>query len=189
MGDRQLKGCTRDSVCLEMITKGWSLVPLRDEIYMQLCRQTTENFFEDSLRAGWELLSISLNFFPPLRLSSPTSIITSASTSTENTTSEKKGTKLISQDEIQQARESICSPSMFGEMLEDVMALQETRFPDRKLPWIVVALTEEILRLGAEKTEGIFRVSGDIDEVNSLKLRCDQWLPLSALIPMCSLPT
>lgn len=46
---------------------------------------------------------------------------------------------------------------MFGELLEDVMALQKTRFPDRKLPWIVVALTEEIHRLGAPKTEGIFR--------------------------------
>ncbi|KAJ8050838.1 Rho GTPase-activating protein 39 [Holothuria leucospilota] len=206
MGDRPFKGTTKENLCLELISKGWSLVPLRDEIYMQLCRQTTDNYFEESLRAGWELLSIALNFFPPTQ----TFFTYLDNYIRKHTDGEydlrkvpvkdyseyclkrlercfklgaRKGTKSISQEEIHLAKESIFNPSMFGELLEDVMALQKTRFPDRKLPWIVVALTEEVHRLGAPKTEGIFRVPGDIDEVNSLKLRCDQWLPLECVDP------
>lgn len=33
--------------------------------YIQLCRQTTENFRLESLARGWELMAICLAFFPP----------------------------------------------------------------------------------------------------------------------------
>ena len=33
-------------VALEIVTRGWTNVELRDEIYMQLCRQTTDNLRE-----------------------------------------------------------------------------------------------------------------------------------------------
>jgi len=42
MGDRK----TRDSaleIALDVAVRGWSVVDLRDEIYIQLCRQTTKN--------------------------------------------------------------------------------------------------------------------------------------------------
>lgn len=42
MGDRKSKS-TAIAVALEITTKGWSMVSLRDEIFIQLCRQTTEN--------------------------------------------------------------------------------------------------------------------------------------------------
>ena len=42
MGDRKGKG-TPLSSAQEIIIKGWHCVPLRDEIYMQLCKQTTDN--------------------------------------------------------------------------------------------------------------------------------------------------
>ena len=42
MGDRKSKASQPD-IALEITTKGWSLPTLRDEIYIQLCRQTTEN--------------------------------------------------------------------------------------------------------------------------------------------------
>lgn len=42
-------------------------MPLRDELFVQLCKQTTENAnnTRESLRRGWELLAICLAFFPP----------------------------------------------------------------------------------------------------------------------------
>ena len=46
---------------------------------------------------------------------------------------------------------------MFGSTLEDVMLMQKDKFPDRKLPWIQTALSEEVLRLNGAKTEGVFR--------------------------------
>lgn len=33
----------------------------------------------------------------------------------------------------------------------------------------------QILLLNGKQTEGIFRVSADVDEVNSLKARLDRW--------------
>ena len=45
---------------------------LRDELYVQLCRQTTENPKRDSLIRGWELMAICLSFVPPSPTFQPT---------------------------------------------------------------------------------------------------------------------
>ena len=42
MGDRKGRQSPM-SHALEIVTKGWSIPALRDEIFIQLCRQTTEN--------------------------------------------------------------------------------------------------------------------------------------------------
>jgi Rho GTPase-activating protein 39 len=42
MGDRKAKE-TSLQLALEIAVRGWSVVDLRDEIYIQLCRQTTRN--------------------------------------------------------------------------------------------------------------------------------------------------
>merc|ERR1719397_1888334 len=39
--------------------------PLRDEAYMQLCKQTTENPKVESTLKGWELFAFCLATFPP----------------------------------------------------------------------------------------------------------------------------
>ena len=42
MGDRKGKDCP-GMVALDVLNKGWSQPELRDEIYIQICRQTTRN--------------------------------------------------------------------------------------------------------------------------------------------------
>lgn len=49
------------------------------------------------------------------------------------------------------------------------------RYPERQLPWPQVVLSEQILRLDGASTEGIFRVSADVDEVSTHKTKLDQW--------------
>jgi hypothetical protein len=47
------------------MTKGWTHPALRDELYLQLVKQTTENPWHGSLMLGWDLMTIGLSFFPP----------------------------------------------------------------------------------------------------------------------------
>jgi len=42
MGDRKSKDSAME-ISLDVAVRGWSIVDLRDEIYIQLCRQTTRN--------------------------------------------------------------------------------------------------------------------------------------------------
>lgn len=66
MGDRKARqGMTVNSVALDIAGLGYSKPAIRDEIYVQLCKQTTDNPKKESLRRGWELMAICLSFFPP----------------------------------------------------------------------------------------------------------------------------
>ncbi|KAK2512619.1 Arhgap39 [Columba guinea] len=333
MGDRRAK-TDQLNVALEIATKGWSMQGLRDELYIQLCRQTTENFRYESLARGWELMAICLAFFPPTpkfhsylegyiyrhmdpvndtkvgagwvrggvqevlgelqlpgvqagtsgdtrimwslggsahlgdsrcqlvaiivgELGSPTSTgwchlavmsqewspggpgflavpegplgtshgavvdLSSLGTGGDDPnagvaistyakycynklqkaalTGAKKvlakrwawggpppsmatigppgfeGLKKPNIEEIRHAKNAVFNPSMFGSSLQDIITMQKERYPDRQLPWVQTRLSEEVLALNGDQTEGIFRVPGDIDEVNALKLQVDQW--------------
>ncbi|XP_062900674.1 rho GTPase-activating protein 39 isoform X1 [Mobula hypostoma] len=198
MGDRRTKA-DQLNVALEIATKGWSMQGLRDELYIQLCRQTTENFRYESLARGWELMAICLAFFPPTpkfhsylegyiyRHMDPVNDAKGVAISTyakycyrklqkSALTGAKKGLRKPSADEIRHATNAVFCPSMFGSSLEEIMNMQNEHYTDRQLPWVQTRLSEEVLKLNGAQTEGIFRVPGDIDEVNALKLQVDQWV-------------
>uniref|UniRef100_A0A1L8E4W1 Rho GTPase-activating protein 39 n=1 Tax=Nyssomyia neivai TaxID=330878 RepID=A0A1L8E4W1_9DIPT len=66
MGDRKARqGMSLNSVVIDIIALAVQQPPLRDELYVQLCRQTTENPSRESLIRGWELLTICLSYLPP----------------------------------------------------------------------------------------------------------------------------
>lgn len=66
MGDRKANvGMTLDGVATDIVNTAFSKPPLRDELYVQICRQTTENPRKESLRRGWELMAVALAFVPP----------------------------------------------------------------------------------------------------------------------------
>ncbi|XP_006879283.1 PREDICTED: rho GTPase-activating protein 39 [Elephantulus edwardii] len=228
MGDRRAKADPLH-VALEVATKGWSVQGLRDELYIQLCRQTTENFRLESLARGWELMAICLAFFPPtpkfhsylegyiyrhmdpvndtkvtqhikellernskkkskLRkkpkpyVEEPDGVAISTyakycyhKLQKAALTGAKKGLRKPTVEEVRHAKNAVFSPSMFGSGLQEVMTMQKERYPERQLPWVQTRLSEEVLALNGDQTEGIFRVPGDIDEVNALKLQVDQW--------------
>ncbi|XP_049327637.1 rho GTPase-activating protein 39 isoform X1 [Astyanax mexicanus] len=236
MGDRPSR-LDRRHAALLIVTKCWGMQGLRDELYVQLVRQTTGNTSPRSLATGWELMAVSLAFFAPSpkfccylegyiqRHMDPTSdkkreflgqeqvtqfILDQQDFKKKNSKSRKKrkqntdeeeealpistyakfcyrklkkvavtggkkGLRKPTLEEVDHSRRAIITPSLFGSSLEEVMERQSELFPDRKLPWVQVQLSQYILALGGAQTEGIFRVPGDIDEVNALKLQVDQW--------------
>lgn len=228
MGDRPSR-LDRRHAALLIVTKCWGMQGLRDELYVQLVRQTTGNTSPRSLAAGWELMAVCLAFFAPSpkfccylegyiqRHIEPTNdkkitqfILDQQDSKKKNSKSRKKrkqnsdeeaealpistyakycyrklqkvaitggkkGLRKPSLEEVDHSRRAILTPSLFGSSLEEVMERQSELFPDRKLPWVQVQLSQYVLALGGAQTEGIFRVPGDIDEVNALKLQVDQW--------------
>ena len=48
-------------------------------------------------------------------------------------------------EDIDQSRLQIFRPSMFGGTLLETLAIQKDKFPNRRLPWILTTLTEQIL--------------------------------------------
>ncbi|KAJ6661015.1 hypothetical protein lerEdw1_016816 [Lerista edwardsae] len=227
MGDRQAR-MDQDHVALITVTKCWSIQGLRDELYIQLIRQTTDNMCFRSLAWGWELMAISLAFFSPspkfqsylegyiyrhLNQVNDENITqrikelldlknkkNSKSRKKRKQNSEdeglpistyarycyrklqkvavtggKKGLRKPTIEEITHAKNAIVTPSLFGSSLEEIMLRQQDMYPDNKLPWVQTQLSQQVLELGGEQTEGIFRIPGDIDEVNALKLQVDQW--------------
>lgn len=230
MGDRPVR-LDKHHAALQVVTKCWGMQGLRDELYVQLVRQTTDNLCLRSLESGWELMAISLAFFSPspkfrhylegyiqrhLEPSNDKKILQnimeqqdiknkknskSRKKRRQNNdegedeglpistyakycyrklqkvaiTGGKKGLRKPTLEEIDHSRNAIVTPSLFGSALEEIMERQSELFPDRKLPWVQVQLSQCVLALGGAQTEGIFRVPGDIDEVNALKLQVDQW--------------
>lgn len=211
MGDRRAKqGMTINSVALDITHKGYLSPKIRDEIYVQLCKQTTENSNRESLRRGWELMAICLSFFPPsvtfslalhayihkhrdpgldypdvgkwpihVQISHYAGIC--AKRLDRIGESGRLSPKKPVIEDIDQSRLQIFRPSMFGGTLTEILDMQKDRFPHRKLPWILTTLAEQIIQLNGLATEGIFRVPADLDEVNNVKTRFDQWE-----IPACA---
>ncbi|XP_060692489.1 rho GTPase-activating protein 39 isoform X2 [Hemiscyllium ocellatum] len=228
MGDRQTR-MERVPIALVIVTKCWTTQGIRDELYIQLCRQTTDNLCYQSLAYGWELMAICLAFFSPspkfqsylegyiYRHTDPAhdmkitqrikelvemknkKFSKSRKKRKQNIEEEeellistyakycyrklqkvavtggKKGLRKPTIEEIHHAKNAILTPSMFGSSLEEIMERQRERYPERKLPWVQTQLSNKVLALGGAQVEGIFRVPGDIDEVNALKLQVDQW--------------
>lgn len=56
MGDKKSKQNASLNTCLDLTIKGWSLPSIRDELYLQLVKQTTYNQNAESLQRGWELM-------------------------------------------------------------------------------------------------------------------------------------
>ena len=53
--------------------------------------------------------------------------------------------KKPSLEDIDQSRLQIFRPSMFGGTLAETLDIQKDKFPNRRLPWILTTLTDQIL--------------------------------------------
>lgn len=176
----------------QLIAFGWNHGDLANEIYAIIIKQTRENPEDKSLERGLELLAICLYFFTPspslqelikewLVANQGSVIIKQVIECCHERLGKivekgnRRGLVEPGQQEIQQAKRHIYQRSMFGVTLDQLMASQKETFPELEIPWIQKELTKEIIRLGGLETEGIFRLPGEIDKVNALKVQVEDW--------------
>lgn len=50
-------------------------------------------------------------------------------------------------------------------MFQEQMEMQAHEFPNLVIPWIQATLMKLILEMGGEKTEGLFRIGADQDQM------------------------
>ena len=210
MGDRNPRRSSKgteppddlDILAVGVIYKAHIFEVLRDELYLQLCKQTNKTKEVDSMRRGWELMAICLNFIPPTPSLKPLlqEHFTEKTLDKETifqTPVEGYGTlgwhlnkyankclrrmsappkpwQQPHKADIKISKLNIVFPSKFGETLEETMEKQRKKHPNEKLPWVLTALSEKIVELKGKETEGIFRVAADHEDVCRNQMFVDQ---------------
>ncbi|ORZ15334.1 hypothetical protein BCR42DRAFT_416883 [Absidia repens] len=191
MGDRSRPRNTNDIEDYQQILNfGILKGQMRDEIYVQVCKQLHNNPNGTSIKKGWEILCVISIAFPPSKNLEEylTNFVQENHNVTENDvnimsahvsnklkricTRGAKG-KVLTAAEIQRAKEAPFKPSVFGESLSFIMDLQSTQSSDLKIPRIVPFLADAVHQLNGQQSEGIFRVPGDADDVTDLRVRIE----------------
>eukprot|EP00842_Homolaphlyctis_polyrhiza_P001057 jgi/Hompol1/1952/HPOL_005807-RA len=158
---------------------------LRDEIFVQLCKQLTENPSADSVKKGWQLMDIVCSTFPPSKNlenylksflqqnfnaggqgSELDMIVRHASASLIRIGKIGPRGRTMTPAEIDQVLEAPFKNSVFGDTLDSIMERQLEAYPGLELPRILLFLTDAILKLNGAQAEGIFRVPGDAEAVS-----------------------
>ncbi|KAI8845296.1 hypothetical protein BJ741DRAFT_587538 [Chytriomyces cf. hyalinus JEL632] len=191
---------------------------LRDEIYVQICKQVRGNSSAESTFRGWLLLCVIAIMFPPSKefeeymktftLEHYNGVpdnswggVVQPTWSKDKNSREQEAIGVLAKfcnkklnrtcrtgargkvpqiQEIERSQEAPFRASLFGETLEDIMIVQAREnakdSAGRKLalPRILLFLTDSILSLDGCNTEGIFRVPGDIDLVNDLRITLER---------------
>ncbi|KAI8826685.1 Rho GTPase activation protein [Fimicolochytrium jonesii] len=174
-----------------LLEKGIMHGGLRDEIYVQMCKQLKGNPDQDSVYRGWILLCVITIAFPPSKnfeeymknfvqehLESRVPNIDKLARHcwkklTRICRTGPRG-KTPTVAEIQRAQEAPFTPALFGEYLEDIMKAELEKHPNAEVPQILPFLADAIIDLNGCKTEGIFRVPGDADAVTELRMRIEK---------------
>ncbi|CAP33466.2 Protein CBG15100 [Caenorhabditis briggsae] len=206
MGDRKSK-TSPEQVALSFCELASKKPEIGDEAIALLMQQLSDNEKPDSLRRGWELLTIVLAFiFPTEAISEKLNDflnkhldsifdLPEVSTSYFSQQCLKRLSKVITRlkpslQSIQETKIHIFRPPLFSASLEELMQMQSEKFPELKLPWLLTTLIELLYQSGGRRTEGIFRVAGDPEQLATARGQLDGWLAPKmhdANVPACLL--
>jgi len=190
MGDKDGSGRSKDEIGQRILRMGVNVGEMRDEIYIQLCKQVTNNPNPKSNYLGWELIVIVTASFPPSknleghlhkffeeywkhREKQIRKMARYSSKSLHQICSRKGSMSVLSKAEIQQAREMPFTKSFFGVTLETIMENQAKSHPKLTIPIIQCALVDQLRKKKACEVEGIFRISAGSGKVAEYKAAAD----------------
>ncbi|KAJ1961425.1 hypothetical protein IWQ62_003876 [Dispira parvispora] len=191
MSDRSRSVLANDNTDTQwLVGNGLNISVLRDEIYLQLCKQLTDNPRLENCLRGWVLMAVLTQMFPPtpqvinylksflqggFDSSHPRIDILSrfAFFKLHRCIENGAWTRTPTLDELAHARSLPFNPSIFGESLEFVIRNPMAIDPVLRIPRILPYLTDMILMLNGPQSEGIFRIPGDGEQVQQLRLRLD----------------
>jgi len=192
MGDKPLKETqTKIDVALVIIERAITNSDLRDEIYCQLAKQITFNPNEESTHRGWELMTLCVNYFPPskelhedimsffmehLKFEEDQSIPSFSKyclRKLPKTQNEGARGRIPNSEELEGLLIAPFKQAIFGSTLIEVMEIQKEFAPEEEMPLVLTRLCKKVLELNGHKTEGIFRVPGDTEQVAALRIRIE----------------
>ncbi|KAI8872539.1 hypothetical protein GQ42DRAFT_161225 [Ramicandelaber brevisporus] len=164
---------------------------LRDEVYCQLCRQLRSNPSSQSAHKGWRLMCVFASAFPPskeLECYLKNFVERHFETYTDQidqcaqfsfsrlmricTTGPQSASP--STREIERAFNSPLALSVFGESLDLLMRMPSVPDEELGVPRVLSFLVTAVLMLNGHRTEGIFRIPGDVSLVTALRTRIDE---------------
>lgn len=200
MGDRELTTTQEEryKLMVEIFDLGLNIAALRDEIFCQLCKQTTLNPNADSNLRGWSLITLFLQYFTPTKdlehwfmdycrehEKNPQQeihpYVTYALRVLSRGPSQSGSTLRVPEvDEVELALRNPIQPRLFGVTLQNVLESQQRHAasvpeisarPD--FPYVITALTSIVSRLNGPTTEGIFRIPGSHMLCTKLRLQLE----------------
>lgn len=189
MGDRS--PTTPEDERLKMIATlmdiGLNMAELRDEIYCQLCKQTTLNPHRESLKRGWALINLVVQYFPPTKDLEPwvEQYFREYETSEEDLkiyiafairklpSIARQGAILRTPDvsEIEHSLKAALRPPVFSASLKEI---NEAHQVNGSIPRILTVLVDRIRDLNGHKTYQIFRITGGLEECTQLRIQLEK---------------
>ncbi|KAF7730943.1 hypothetical protein EC973_000989 [Apophysomyces ossiformis] len=156
-----------------LLTCGITQVQIRDEIYVQLCKQLQNNPGAQMFAPSKDLEPYVTNFVRQhhhVQENKVDVISRYVSVRLQRVCARGAKGKVLTAAEIKRAKEAPFKPSVFGETLEFIMSLQDDSL---QIPQIISFLADAVRQLQGQRSEGIFRVSGDADTVTDLRIRVE----------------
>ncbi|KAL9658597.1 hypothetical protein ABK040_006134 [Willaertia magna] len=165
-------------------------VPIRNEITIYCCKQTNNHSKTENLLKGIQLLCLILSAFPPTTYDLQESVLhyiqqylmvvkdqkvkqfaELAEKQLRRTVITGPRKTLPSDTEIKNMNNPNPPEPVFGVSISEYLRWQKEKFPkvENSKPYILVVLAEQLKKLEFCNVEGIFRLPGDTNKVESIK--------------------
>lgn len=164
---------------------------LRDEVYVQICKQLSFNPSISSVRKGWEIMSVICQVYPPSKNfeqylksfimqhhnnedDSVRKIARFCSRKVNRIIEHGTTGKSLTFQEVELARLASFQIMKFGDSLVSIMNSELEQSPNAIVPRVLRFLTQAIIDLDGFRCEGIFRLCTNMDKVFELRCRIEK---------------